>query len=845
MTFHPAGPGLVDGYRQLPQRGFDEMLGTDGSVRPAWDDVAGALELLGTRGLEASSAHVARVLDGDGVVYRSYGVDTPQRWRLDPLPLLLDGGEWLALEAGLTQRARLLDALVTDLYGQRSVLQSGLLPPEVVFAHSGFLREVDQIRVAGPHQLFTVATDLARDGDGGWVVLHDRAASPSGAGFAMENRRVISKVLPDLYHRARINRLAPFFNAMRLGLQEVAASTAEAPRVVLLSSGPMSETAYDQAFLSQLLGYPLVSGTDLYVREGRLMLRGIEGPEQVDVVLRRVDSDFCDPLELRADSQLGIPGLVEAARLGSVAVVNGLGSGVLENPGLMPFLPALCWSLLGEALRIPSANTWWCGDPASMRRVRSGMTELVLKPLSRGVSRSSYFGWELSEADRATLLARIEAEPHLWVGQQAVAYSTAPTLSGTAEGAVAPRTLVLRSFAVAQGGAYHVLPGGLVRVGPEANTLLVSSQAGALTKDAWVITSRPALIAESWTPDAPTTGMRHVVISPRMAEDFFWLGRYTERAESAVRLLRSVRDRTADFTSRGEQAGEACLDVLLEALTTVTTTYPGFVGLQGEAKRNEPHPELWSLLVNERRPGTVAHSVQALTNATRAVRDQLSGDTWLVLGGLDAAVADLADTGAHDDVAMGQALTRLLSGLLALSGLAAESMVRDLSWRFLEAGRRVERAQQVVALLRACLAQERPADVDGLVVESLLLSTESILTYRRRYASRREAGPVLELLLVDRENPRSVAHALDRLSYNLSHVPNSRDLCALVDAVVADVAAVQPAALVRNVDATGRRVDLEAYLEDLHTRLRALAVALEGSHFEDVLAPASMAEVIA
>jgi uncharacterized circularly permuted ATP-grasp superfamily protein/uncharacterized alpha-E superfamily protein len=834
----PASPGLVDGYRRQPRPAFDEMLGTDGVVRPAWKDLSEALDQLGPSGLELTGANATRLLEGDGVGYRTQGSEQAQRWELDPLPVLLEDTEWAALEPALAQRARLLDAIVTDLYGARTLLKRGLLPAEVVLAHSGFLRSCDQLRVPGPQQLFTVAVDLARDAEGRWVVLHDRAASPSGAGFAMENRRVISRVLPGLYRDARINRLGPFFHAMRLGLQEVAPSTAEAPRVVLLTSGPLSETAYDQAFLSQLLGYPLVAGSDLSVREGRLWLRGIDGLEQVDVVLRRVDSDFCDPLELRAESQLGVPGLLEASRLGSVSVVNGLGSGVLENPGLLPFLPALCRVLLAEELLLPSAPTLWCGDPVSLQRVRDRAGSLVLKPLSRGISRSSSFGWELSASERADLLARIEAEPHLWVGQEAVVASTVPTLSA---GAVAPRSMVLRTFAVAQGGDYHVLSGGLVRVAGQRDSLLVSSQAGAVAKDAWVLTSRPTLVPEGWLVDGTPHERRPGVVSPRMAEDLFWLGRYTERAEATTRLLRTVRDRSGDFTHSPEPAGAAALDALLEVLTTVTATWPGFTGAAGAPVRHQPHAELRALVVDGSRPGTLAHSVQNLMSATRAVRDQLSPDTWLVLGSLEAALRELED---GPEVLIGEVLTRTLVGLLAVAGLSAESMVRDLGWHFMEAGRRIERAQQVAALLHAALLEERPVEVDGLVMESVLVASESIITYRRRYAPGAEIDAILELLLVDRQNPRSLAHQLDRLSGNLSYLPESAELREALEQISTLVGATHLSALTAPVGGRHRPA-LGAFLSDLQLQLRRLGLAVERTYFEDLLAPLSLVEVIA
>jgi uncharacterized circularly permuted ATP-grasp superfamily protein len=417
-----AGPGgqAVAAYRdwagELP--GVDELV-TAEDARPASADLAATIDLLGVPGLLARRAQTVRLVEDDGVTYGAPrgpdGADpgrvVPARWRLDPLPVVLDAGQWQQLQTALAQRVELLDLVLTDLYGPRELLRQGVLPVEVVFGHNEFLRVADQIRLPGPRQLFLAAVDLGRDAAGGWTVIGDRTQAPSGAGYAMENRRIVSKVMPGLYRDTRLERLRAFFHTVRAGLQEVAPATAEAPRVVILTPGPGSETAFDQSFLATLLGYPLVSGEDLVVREGRVFMRALQRLEPVDVVLRRVDAWFSDPLELRPESRLGVPGLLEAARAGTVSVVNTFGSGVLENPGLLPFLDRAAHLLLGEPLRLPSATTWWCGDPASRSHALARLDSLVFKPLSRGVGRPSVFGWELSAARREQLRRRIEAAP--------------------------------------------------------------------------------------------------------------------------------------------------------------------------------------------------------------------------------------------------------------------------------------------------------------------------------------------------------------------------------------------------------------------------------------------------
>lgn len=862
----------ADGVAGLP--GVDELI-TNRRVREAATDLAATVDVLGVPGLLTRRADTMRLIEDDGVTYgtvRRYPEQTPRslgpagtdstddarargvpgrgvpaRWRLDPLPVVLDAAEWDPLEAGVRQRVELLDLVLTDLYGPRELLRRGIVPPEVVLGHGEFIRAADRIRLPGPRQLFLAGVDLGRDADGGWTVLGDRTQAPSGAGYAMENRRIVSRVLPGLYRDTRLERLRGFFHSVRAGLQEVAPATAEAPRVVMLTSGPGSETAFDQSFLSTLLGYPVVSGEDLVVREGRVHLRTLGRLEPVDVVVRRVDAWFCDPLELRPDSRLGVPGLLEAARMGTVSVVNTFGAGVLENPGLLPFLPRAAEVLLGEPLALPSAPTWWCGDDASRSHVLANLADLVIKPIARGVGQTSSFGWELSAARLDDLRRRIEATPHAWCAQERVALSTAPVVGPRG---LEPRRMVLRTFAAAQGGGYQIMAGGLARVAARGESIFVSSFSGALAKDVWVLDSRP-LTTDTWadvsparlTPAAPPGAAGP---SPRVADDLFWLGRYAERAEDVVRLLRVVDDLAEDWTSRPGTPGRHALHLLLRALTEVTTTFPGFTGPGAEARLAEPQPELLALVVDAAREGTIAHAVERTVESAHAVRDQLSLDTWIVLGSLGRVLGELEAAG-RDGVqgALQPSLARILEGLLALAGLGAESMVRDTSWYYLDAGRRLERALQVTGLLRhAVAAAPVPSSVEALVLESVLMAGESIITYRRRHQGRPLLDGVVELLLLDRRNPRAVAHQLDRLADDLRHLPDLPVTPPGAGAVPGDGAAPGPGqgvrerlaaatALVREVDpaAPGGREALVAAITAVHRSLTDLGSAIAEAHF--------------
>jgi uncharacterized circularly permuted ATP-grasp superfamily protein/uncharacterized alpha-E superfamily protein len=760
------------------------MLTADGRIREHWAHTGRVLNDLGLDELLDRRDEASRLLDDDGVTYNVYGRDDPASapapaaapWGLDPVPLLLASEEWAGVELGVIQRAELLNLILTDLYGPRQLLRRGVLPDELVLSHPGFLRQCDRIRVPGSQQLFTTAVDLARDGSGRCTVLADHTQAPSGAGYALENRVVVSRVFPSLYRDSQVHRLAPFFRTLRASLQDYAPPDTDDPRIVLLSPGPWSETAFEHAYLAAHLGYPLVEASDLTVRDGRVWLRSLGRLERVHVILRRTDAWFCDPLELRGDSRLGVPGLVEAARLGGVSILNTLGSGLLENPGLLPYLPRLSEHLLGEQLLLPSVPTWWCGDEDGRRHVLAHLDRLVIKPIARGVGPTAVFPWELSRDGRDELRRRIETHPAGWVGQEPLELASAPTLTPT--GLEARRT-VLRAFAVARGDSYTAMPGGLTRVAgsggisgdPQAapGSPRISNQAGAISKDTWVLASEPEKLSGFWLAAGPPVAAidPQASMSSRAAENLFWLGRYAERAEAMARLVRTAHDRRNDFQRGANPAGTECLQVLLTALTRVSSTYPGFVGDGGSDRLAAPGEELFHLVVDDNRPGTLAHAVRHLLGAAQAVRDQLSTDTWMVVGTLDREIRDLRQSDPHRPLVVQHTLGRIMQSLLALSGLAGESMVRDPGWRFMDAGRRIERGQQLAALLRATVTVERSTATDSLLLESVLIAAESIITYRRRYRSHAQLETLLDLLVIDADNPRSIASQLDQLAVDV------------------------------------------------------------------------------
>ena len=830
---------LLSDYTPAPDT-YDEFVTGDGGVRAHCAGVGAALSELGHTELRDRQDEVDRLLDADGVTYNPFGSSDPRgrRWSLDPLPVVINSKEWAEIESGVIQRAELLALVLADLYGPRDLLRHRLLPPEVILDHPGFLRPCvgpggsDDPTFYRP-SLTTYAVDIGRDADGRQVVLSDRAQAPSGAGYALENRLVISRVFPSLYRDAQVHRVAPFFRSLRKALQK-AASHKNDPRIVVMSPGPWSETAFEHAYMASYLGYPLVEGSDLTVHAGTVCMRSLGRLEPVDVILRRVDDWYCDPLELKPDSQLGVAGLVNAARRGVVSIVNPLGSGIVESPAILAFLPAISRHLLGQELRLPSVESHWCGNPASLRYVLDHLGELVIKPVAREAGLRSVLGPELSSAALSDLKARILQAPERFTAQASLALATVPTL--TPQG-FEPRRSVLRAFAVAQGESYTVMPGGLVRVAPDANSSMISNQTGALTKDAWVLASEPEQLTGFWLNNGPTVEAVDPVGSmpSRAAENLFWLGRYAERAEEVVRLLRVVADRRNDFSHATNPAGSKCLDLLLGALTSVTATYPGF---SDRSRLAAPDDELFSLVIDVGRPGSLAHAVRHLLDAAYAVRDQLSNDTWLVIGNLDREILELAT--ADDRLsAMQGSLSRAMQSLLALSGLAGESMVRDPGWHFMDAGRRLERAMQLTSLLRSTLTTQHDKATDSLLLESVLTSAESIITYRRRYRSQAQIETALDLLLLDPGNPRSLVFQLDRLQSDIAQLPRPDAVGGAERLAVEERLVLEASTMLRltdtarlaQADEAGARSELDQFLARLHLLLRRSADAIDSEHF--------------
>jgi uncharacterized circularly permuted ATP-grasp superfamily protein/uncharacterized alpha-E superfamily protein len=810
-TASSGGYGAVTGH-------WDEMAGPEGEVRRHWRELMTALDSLGDEEFMRRWDEGRRLIQEHGVTYNVYGdpLGTDRPWQLDPIPLLIAEDEWASIEQAVVQRATLLNRILCDIYGGGGrLLEQRRLPPELVFANPGFLRPCRGLAIPEDVYLHVYAADLARSPDGRWWVLADRTQAPSGAGYALENRIVLSRTLPEAFRSFHVQRLAGYFRAYRETLLRLAPKASEAPRVVLLTPGPYNETYFEQAYLARYLGFILAEGADLTVRDEHVYLKTLSGLLRVDVILRRQDDSFCDPLELFGESALGIAGLVQAARAGNVTVANALGSGLLESAATMAFLPALCRELLGEELRMPSVATWWCGQERERAYVREHLDHLVIKPTfaGPGETREVVFGGELSRQQRESLQRAIDAAPHRYVAQERVALSTAPT---AVEGGTAPRHVVLRVYAVAHEGGWTLMPGGLTRVSAAADSLVVSSQRGGGSKDTWVLSAQPVPYESLLANGGPAAGVSRTsfVLTSRVADDLLWLGRMSERVEAGARVFRCALRRLAEEPIRDLGAPPVDAVRLLASL--------GWLAASGELSRGREEDQILEALFDRAELASLGSNVVRLQQLAWRLRDRISNDAWRVLSALEK---ELRLPTQHPALRVSRAIDLLdhtLTQLAAFTGLVMESMTRDLGWQFLDIGRRVERGVQVVDLLRHGLVEQTRRSWRRL--ESLLEIADSAMTYRSRYQTSVHPALVIDLLLLDEANPRGIAFQLVTLRQRFAGFPKApiEDVDHLIEAL----RATPLDQLAEISQAEKRRPRLAALLDALSRDLPALAEAL-------------------
>lgn len=763
---------------------YNELLDADGLPHPHWQAL---IELLANE-QPAQMRHrveaIQRQVRDNGVTFNVYadtnGLQRP--WDLDALPFILPHEEWTHIAAAVAQRATLLNQLLLDIYGQQTLLKEGLLPSVLIHGHAGFLRPCHGAQHEDNIALHMYAVDIARAPNGQWWVVSDRTQAPTGAGYALENRTIISSAFPDLFRDLNIERLSGFFTSLRDSLshwgracaqkQTVAhpdikpLSEGEQPLIVILTPGPYNETYHEQSYLAGYLGFPLVQGSDLTVRNGIVWLKTISGLKAVHVILRRLDDDFCDPLELNADSLLGVAGLAQVARLGHVVVANALGSNILQSGALLGFLPKLCERFLGEPLKMPSVATWWCGEPQALETVIANLERLVIKPAFPQIQQYPIFGEDLSSSERDALIQKLRANPQHYIAQEQVKISQAPAWSAHHKPNLNSLAIGLRVYACATPNGYAIMPGGLARVASGKDERVITMQRGGTSKDTW-ITSPDSLYHSSLL--RRTTSSKDLVrgntyLSSRMVENLFWFGRYSIRNTHTTRLIRTAIRFLMEFSSEHRPIEWATVHQLCE-----------WYGLMPEIVAKSTDSQLLNVWDDEdierqliqavfsSKDNSLQSSIQQFFQLAFNIRERLSNDNWRIINQMSQRVnhgrhtPTLSETLEH--------LNETSASLVTLSGFTLDGMTRDQGWRFMSLGRRIERLQFLCVLLQHALTMPPESNLDWL-----LELTDSIVTYRARYSAQPEWLPVLDLLLMDENNPNAMIFQLKGLVKYLAEV---------------------------------------------------------------------------
>lgn len=755
-------------------RNYDEVLKSNMSINPNWTKLLNNLTQMGPDNLLAKQNEIDWLMEENGVTYNVYNdpKGLHRSWGLNIVPFLIHQKEWDTLEKGITQRAELLNLILKDIYGNRELIKNGIVPQEVIFAHRGFLRQCDQIQYKTSKNLLIHSAELARGPDGRMWVVNDRTQAPSGMGYALENRYSTSRVIPSIFQGINVRQPSSFFYEFNQMLIEAAPQNKSNPTIVILTPGPLNETYFEHAYMASFLGYPLVTGNDLVVRNGKLWMKTLKQLKQVDVVLRRVDDVFMDPLELREDSYLGVAGLLDVIREQQVAIVNPIGSGVIENSGLIPFMNAICNYFFKEDLILPQIASWWCGQKKECDYVLNHLKDLVVKRIDRSNRENIFFCEFLDTKALEILKKEILSTPYKFVAQEKISFSTAPDFIN---GSLEPRKVMCRTFAIAKNNTYKVMPGGLVRVAPERENIFVSNQRGGVSKDFWIVTDEVQTNIQnySWDSTCKITSSDINDLPSNTAENLYWSGRYLGRALVTARYLRMVLNRMNQEQYNSREFESKSLIFLYQSITHITSTFPGFVGKGSDATLENPLEEIISLMMDEERLGSFAQTMMSFNNSYYSLRSLWSKDMWRVFDGIKKLWKKFKDDEKYTIVDLIKLLDRIVTRLIAFMGLIEESILVNQGLLLYFIGLQTEQAMMNIEKSRSLLVFNHGEHLQYEILESLLTSHESLNIYRYSYRSYLSLENVLNLIVLDKDYAKSLTYQIKRIKKDIDRLPET------------------------------------------------------------------------
>ncbi|NCB13161.1 MAG: hypothetical protein EOM78_16180, partial [Erysipelotrichia bacterium] len=673
-----------------------------------------------------------------------------RRWNLDPIPLVLTQEEWDEVTKGLKQRAKLLNLIFKDLYTEQKLIKEGIIPAEIVFGHKSFIPEVFNFKNKDYYSLRFYASDISRGPDGKFWVINDRTQSPSGLGYAIENRLTMNSISNDLYPNIEIKKMAGFIEGYKNMLKTLSTSNQENPLIALLTPGPLNETYFEHAYLSSFLDLTLVQGEDLLVKNNHLWLKSLKGLRKVDTLIRRVDAQYCDPLELKNYSQLGVAGLVNVVREDNLSMINPIGVGILENIGLNPFMKNIASYLLNEELILPQIATWWCGQKKELDFVLENLKNLIVKKIDRTDNIEIYFGNKLNETQLLQLKEKIEKTPQYYVGQEIIDFSTTASFS---KGKVEPRNTVIRAFSYLQNEEYNVLQGGLVRVSPSKDSLVVSNQKGGASKDLWILGKDEEFNSNNIFKNRVFIDSRLENISTKRAENLFWMGRYLSRAIITARMIRFNLKSMLNINRYDDNTNsKQTTKILNNALSHLTMCYPGFL----DEELKSPLNEIISLIKDKNRVGTLSFSLTLLSNLNTNVKNLLTMEAWRIYEKMQKEWNIYLKREVLTNKDHINELDKLLIYLMAYKELIDESIFKEQGLILYDIGCKIEISQLLISKLRSLLTLKLDKLLEYDVLDSMLNSYESYNSYRAYYKSSLDLKNVLDFLLFNRKYPKSL-----------------------------------------------------------------------------------------